>query len=147
MSETAKPEKPIKLIEQKRATYALSRVQENKEKEGFRSYARQFPATIQANGLGQAVAFYRSRGNGDTHEILYSILSDWLCGEGQVYHGYKDLLDAITQSDMLRYRRAQAEAQALLIWVKRFAEAFCTKKKMSDKNNAYGDEINERGAE
>ena len=133
---------PIQLIEQQRAQYALAQVKaalerfQTKEKKSFRSYARQFPPMIQMNGLGQAAAFYFSRGEKDPHKKLYEIVSHWLCKDSQVYAGHKDLLDGITEKDMHHYRRAQAEAQALLIWVKKFAEALCPKEEKPEANQS-----------
>ncbi|MEH6626600.1 MAG: type III-B CRISPR module-associated protein Cmr5 [Motiliproteus sp.] len=122
---------PLQLMEQRRAGFALQQVQaaigdgQCKDVE-FRSYARSLPAMIQNNGLGQAVAFYLSKGSKNVaYKRLYDVLSDWLTSSGQPYADSPDLLDGITQQDMYQYRHAQAEAQALLSWVKKFAEALC----------------------
>jgi CRISPR-associated protein Cmr5 len=88
---------------------------------------------IHANGLGQAAAFYRSKGKESTHFLLYQLLSDWLTGnvniEGfnkktQPFHKHKDLLDGITNENMSVYIVAQAEAMVFMDWVKKFADAF-----------------------
>lgn len=118
-------------IQQKRAKYALECVIDSAKNQAihqdYKSYASSFPAMIHMNGLGQAAGFFRSKGA--THGILYELLSKWLCGkvagaELQPFSGYDDLLEGITQSDMHRYRLAQAEAQALMDWVKKFAKAY-----------------------
>ena len=113
-------------IQQLRAKYALAHVQEAAKKASlhkeYKSYASTLPAMIHMNGLGQAAAFFRSKST--THIMLYSLLSKWLCSEGQPYSGCDDLLDGITSRDMHTYRLAQAEAQALMDWVKKFAKAF-----------------------
>lgn len=113
-------------IQQQRARYAMQAIGQAKEAKvnqgEFKSYASALPAMIHMNGLGQAAAFFRMKGG--THEKLYSILSDWLCADGRVYGKDKDLLEAIVNSDMHAYRLAQAEAQALMDWVKKFAKAF-----------------------
>lgn len=118
----------VQTIQQKRAAYALTAVTkaatDAKLHKEYKSYASGLPAMIHMNGLGQAAAFYKSKG--DTHGLLYDLLSKWLCGEGQPYHGCKDLLDGITTKDMHAYRLAQAESQALMDWVKKFAKAFMT---------------------
>lgn len=84
---------------------------------------------IHMNGLGQAVAFYKSKGG--IHLELYNLLSAWLAAEGQPYYDdslpngdERDLLDGITALDMASYQLAQAEAQALMDWVKKFAKAY-----------------------
>jgi CRISPR-associated protein Cmr5 len=119
----------MQTIQQQRAKYALEKVQNasnnhrTKHKE-YKSYASSLPAMIHMNGLGQAAAFFKSKG--DTHGELYTLLSGWLCQAGQPYAGCDDLLHGITTQDMHQYRLAQAEAQALMDWVKKFAKAFMT---------------------
>jgi CRISPR-associated protein Cmr5 len=94
----------------------------------YKSYASSFPAMIQMNGLGQAAAFFRSKGAGNdskahAYQALYDTLSSWLSKPGQPYQG-QDLLDGITRENMQTYMLAQAEALALLDWVKKFAKAY-----------------------
>lgn len=112
-------------VQQERAKYALDQVQaalcNNTNAKEFRSYASGFPAMIQMNGLGQAVAFYFSQGG--TYRQLYDILSNWLMQQHQPYEG-RDLLAGITNQNMQDYRLAQAEALLLLDWVKRIAKAY-----------------------
>ncbi len=121
----------MQTMQQKRAKYALEQVNkaidEGVDQKEFKAYAANLPAMIHINGLGQAAAFFKSKG--DTHETLYTILSKWLCGEinyasTQPYSACNDLLEGITEKDMHQYRVAQAEAQALMDWVKKFAKAF-----------------------
>lgn len=115
-------------IQQQRAKYALEQVRaalnRNVNGKEYKSYASGLPAMIHMNGLGQAAAFYKSKGG--THGELYNLLSGWLCQQGQPYAGCNDLLKGITTQDMHKYRLAQAEAQALMDWVKKFAKAFMT---------------------
>lgn len=134
----------MQTIQQKRAKYALEKVQNasdnpNIRHKEFKSYASSLPAMIHMNGLGQAAAFFRSKGNSSPeHAALYNILSNWLCSHDndpqvqqempvQPYSGCANLLDGITSRNMQTYRLAQAEAQALMDWVKKFAKAFMTK--------------------
>lgn len=117
-------------IQQQRARFALGRVQnaashlDTKHQAKYQSYASALPAMIHINGLGQAAAFYKSKG--DTHKLIYDLLSEWLTDKkyNQVYAGKGDLIEAITTQDMHKYRLAQAEAQALMDWVKKFAKAY-----------------------
>ncbi len=141
----------MQTMQQQRAKYALERVNaaaENKEIHSeYKSYASNLPAMIHTNGLGQAVAFFRSKAAFDkaptnrnakerAYYLLYETLSDWLCSNGttlkpmpqQPFSRFDDVLDAITQSDMRDYRLAQAEAQMLMDWVKKFAKAYMTDK-------------------
>ena len=119
-------------MQQKRAKYALEQVQDaidnnSINQKEYKAYAANLPAMIHMNGLGQAAAFFKSKGG--THDELYQLLSNWLCGNvdyasTQPYQSCDDLLEGITTQDMHQYRVAQAEAQALMDWVKKFAKAF-----------------------
>jgi len=123
----------MQTLQQQRAAFAMKKVKaaldEAKvdpkragfsEKE-FKSQAESFPAMIRMNGLGQAAAFYLSKGG--AHSKLYILLSDWLKEPRQPYAG-QDLLAGIVENDLHAYRLAQAEALLLLDWVKKFAKAF-----------------------
>ena len=119
-------------IQQQRAAHALKAVEAAKASLGnsseYKSYASNFPAMIQMNGLGQAAAFFRSKGSGTdskahAYQALYNTLSEWLSKPNQPYQE-RDLLDGITKSNMQTYMLAQAEALALLDWVKKFAKAY-----------------------
>ncbi len=117
-------------IEQQRAAFALDEINAVLAKRGadkpfrkeFRSYASALPAMIHMNGLGQAAAFCRAKGG--TYGKLYEILSKWMIRDGQPFQNDDDLLVGITAADMYHYRVAQAEALALLEWLKKFALAF-----------------------
>ncbi|MFI0399400.1 MAG: type III-B CRISPR module-associated protein Cmr5 [Thiolinea sp.] len=115
----------MQTIQQQRAKYALDEVKaaldRGVNKKEYKSYASSLPAMIHMNGLGQAAAFFKSKGG--THRELYNLLSGWLTQANQPYVG-KDLLEGITTENMHAYRLAQAEAQALMDWVKKFAKAF-----------------------
>jgi len=120
----------MQLMQQKRAAFALQSVKKAKQQIEFesykeseyKSYAMHFPTLIHTNGLGQASAFFKAKGG--AHELLYQLLSDWLTQENKPFANKGDLLTGITESDMQAYRLAQAEAQALMDWVKKFAKAY-----------------------
>ncbi len=120
----------IQSIEQQRAKYALEQVKgfvENAtaaDKKEWKTRANEMPAMIQKNGLGQTVAFYLAKGG--VHNEMYQLLSTWLCSKQRIYpDNDADLITGITTGDMRAYRMAQAEAQALLLWVKKFSRAYC----------------------
>ncbi len=114
-------------LEQQRAKHAWEKVsqfkrqQPEKQKE-MRSLASSAPASIQSNGLGQTLAFWRAK-NEVHHRELYNALSDWLKTQiKQIGNG--DALDwIIKNASSQEYRYATAEAMAYLNWYKRFAEA------------------------
>ncbi|MCK4494224.1 MAG: type III-B CRISPR module-associated protein Cmr5, partial [Methylococcales bacterium] len=93
----------MQTIQQQRAKFALTEVQkaafntriDNKE---YKSYASSLPAMIHINGLGQAAAFFKSKGG--THKDLYNLLSDWLTKSEQPYANSRDLMDDIVNNDM-----------------------------------------------
>ena len=120
----------IQTIEQQRAKYALEKIQKisPEDHEEWLSRATEILAMIQMNGLGQTMAFYRSKG--DIHNKMYDLVSVWLCEKMKVFQNQKDLMMGIVSADMSTYRMAQAESQALLIWVKKFSKAYCRKKEV-----------------
>lgn len=117
----------MQTIQQQRAKFALERVisassNSAVNQKEYKSCAASFPVMIHMNGLGQAAAFYKSKGG--EHARLYDLLSEWLTKAGQPYAKKADLLEGITQDNMHSYRLAQAEAQALMGWVKKFTMAY-----------------------
>ncbi len=122
----------MQTIQQERAKFALKQIlsasnDPKVNQKEYKSYAHALPAMIHMNGLGQAAAFYKAKGK--MHRKLYELLSEWLTRSDQPYRRPKgrddwDLLKGITESDMHQYRLAQAEAQALMDWVKKFSSAY-----------------------
>lgn len=109
--------------EQKRAKQAWEDIHKGVKGKNFadeyKALASSAPADIQANGLGQTVAFWRAKGNAQ-HKTLYRHLSNWVMQEmGE----QGDLMRWITQTGSRRYRQATVEALAFLGWLKRFAQA------------------------
>jgi CRISPR-associated protein Cmr5 len=109
-------------LEQERAKCAWECVQSvNENQKEYRSLARGAPADIQANGLGQTLAFWKAK-KGKEHQALESAVSSWVAKQLQIEG--QDLLGWITKDATNDdYRRATAEAIAFLTWLKRFAEA------------------------
>jgi CRISPR-associated protein Cmr5 len=107
--------------EQKRAKQAWENVKDVKRgfANEYKALVSSAPADIQTNGLGQTVAFWRSKGK-DHHEALYNHLSNWVMQE---MREQGDLMYWIMQTDSRRYRQATVEALAFLGWLKRFAQA------------------------
>ncbi|MCY0885311.1 MAG: type III-B CRISPR module-associated protein Cmr5 [Firmicutes bacterium] len=134
-------------LAQRRARWALEQVQAVQDLAyagEFKAHAAELPALIHMAGLGQTAAFYaakagpaRSLGGGNpdakaggreqAYGRLYQALSGWLTGPGMPLGGRKDLLEGITAVDQERYRWAQAEAQALAVWIARLAKALIAK--------------------
>ena len=116
----------MQTMQQKRAAFALKGVKEDLEhvdKKEYKSHAAELPFMIHASGLGQAAAFYYSKGEG-VHRRLYTLLSSWLTNKETGLFASGDLLACITQNDMDTYLAAQAEAMKFMEWVKNFAAAY-----------------------
>ncbi len=112
-------------LEQQRAAAAWECVRSVTEaRKEYLSLARGAPADVQANGLGQTLAFWRAKG-GREHRAVYDSVSRWV--RKQLQLGESDVLEWITnQATTDEYRRATVEAMAFLAWLKRFAEAELT---------------------
>ena len=127
---------PLRSMDQERAEFALKKIQailggtDQSHKVEVRRYLNNLPALIRMNGLGQALAFFRMKGEGTAHEAIYRMVGAWLCdasSKGRIFSESTDALSAITQSDMAHYMAAQNEALALLQWLKKFAVALLPK--------------------
>lgn len=119
----------MRTIEQARAADALARVKEVEDKSfsaRYRSYVDRLGPTIVMNGLGQALATeLAATGIKEAHRKLYGNVTSWLCrGDGGVYPGEPDLLQAIVSNDEECYLRAQVEVLAWLEWHKKFCRAY-----------------------
>ncbi|MBC7326080.1 MAG: type III-B CRISPR module-associated protein Cmr5 [Moorella sp. (in: Bacteria)] len=131
----------MRTLEQERAAHALEKVRavqktfsgDGEKADKFASYVESLPATILANGLGQAAATLLAQAKGvqsDPHYKLYCFLEEWLCRDAAQapYRQANDLMEAIVNNDRQAYLHAQAEALAWLEWLKKFAVAFLKKK-------------------
>ena len=130
------PSAPLRRMDQERAEFALKKIQailggaDQSHKAEVRRYLNNLPALIRMNGLGQALAFFRMKGEGTAHDAIYRMVSTWLCdasSKGRIFSEDADVLTSITQSDMAHYMAAQNEALALLQWLKKFAVALLPK--------------------
>jgi len=127
-------------LEQQRAGFALEKVEGVKDdaerKAKFKTQLLKLPARLHTSGLGQTVAFYLSAGFSSGRPKPEVEICGWLevwLRKVEIY-GEEALIKSITgntsalESDPERaealYRQASAEARALAVWLKRFAEAF-----------------------
>lgn len=123
-------------IQQKRAAYALQQVLTVKQSQPevvqkrFKAYSNSLPAMIQMNGIGQALAFAYHKSSGEKDEnkgwkALLDTVSTWLLQReiwGKQATG-ANVVQVLSGGTQKQYQLAQAEAQALLSWVKDFARA------------------------
>jgi CRISPR-associated protein Cmr5 len=129
-------------LEQHRAKYALGRIQhvqgftKSDDKARYATLVRKLPTMILNNGLGQALAFLLADDEGKDKPSggLYKHIEKWLSGPidpdhpARVYRGdTPSLIDQLINGDRAQYLRAQQEALALLVWMKKFADAYLPK--------------------
>lgn len=125
------PEPLQQTLDQERARQAWDAIQHIKGKDFEKKYGslvRRVPMLVLMNGLGQTLAFLRSKGkdtatNTNEHVVLFEHLSDWTMRKVSCDNPSENLLDWICHNNSIAYRQATAEALAYLVWLKRFAEA------------------------
>jgi CRISPR-associated protein Cmr5 len=120
-------------LDQRRAEQALKDVKQiegagnDALKKKYAALARKTPANLQSSGLGQSMAFLRSKAGqkreGNEHWLLYQHVSRWVMNEMKQPGKADQLLEWVVGQDSPIYRQATAEAMAYLNWLKRFAEA------------------------
>lgn len=120
----------LKTQEQERAALAWTQVTDVSRDpdvaQKYRSYVRSATSLILTNGLGQTLAFYKSKsGQKSPDEKAYAALVDHLSKRvGKILPMTDDLLQAVSQNyTSSEYRRATNEVLAYLLWLKRFADA------------------------
>lgn len=132
------PKNTIQSREQLRAKHALTHIEGIKgkyEDSKIKSAISGLPAMIHMNGLGHAFAFFLSdpKNFPERKEIVEEIVFDWLKKESGVFSALNQqnltALNAITQADLQTYQIAQQEAQAYLLWLKKFARALLVEDK------------------
>jgi CRISPR type III-B/RAMP module-associated protein Cmr5 len=117
-------------LEQRRARFALEKIDSIKkggDKGKYKTQLLKLPARLHSNGLGQTVAFYLSAGSGKPEARICEWIEEWL--RQRVDLQGRGLLGCIVgegsgEAAEATYRAASAEARALAVWLKRFAEAF-----------------------
>ena len=103
----------------------VEEVKNNDTRKEYGSLVRSLPAMIQRDGLGSMMAFLDAKAKkSDPYKLVGGHLSGWVLGQlAEKDEVLTDLSPWILQQDSTTYRRATAEAQAYLLWLKRFAEA------------------------
>lgn len=124
-----------KTIEQGRAKYAFEKVKEisnnsehgsKKLKENYKSTTKKLPVLIKTNGLGQTLAFLKSKGGKKTsnaHDKLYEHIGSWLQNEDTkrlVKEG--ELVEQVINLESHDYRQVTVETLALFNWIRRFVD-------------------------
>lgn len=135
-------------LDQKRAAHALTCIRtlqmHPKQAGNYVTYVKALPASILANGLGQALATELAAKD-EAHDSLAEHVSGWLLtAPGSPYGSNppktdcaKTLLGNIVEGDQRAYVWAQAEAISYVGWLKKLAVAFLSKNE-SSKQEARG---------
>ena len=104
--------------------------QRSKVQKTYKTGAKKLPVLIITNGLGQALAYIKTR-----NATLYQDLTDWLHSKGFIQTG-DDLVSEVIRMDSNEYRRLTTETLAFLNWVRRFVDGL-----MPDVEEDDGDSI------
>ncbi len=113
----------IQTLENNRAKFAFEMVQAvSDKKDEYKSWSKKIPVLIKTNGLGQTLAFMKSRDKQETNLMLEQI-QRWLVRKNELTE-QDDLIKKITEIDSSIYRRWTREIIALFNWVRRFAEGY-----------------------
>lgn len=122
----------LKGIEQGRASYAFKVVQEVSDslKKEYKSAAKKLPVQIKMNGLGQSLAFLKSKGEKDeekpknAYDKLYKDIGIWLQTEDakRLVEEDEELVKEVIQLESHAYRQVTVETLALLNWMRRFVD-------------------------
>ena len=128
----------LKGIEEGRAIFAYNCVKDvynnssKKIAKEYKSYAKKVPTMIQNNGLGPALAFVYSKGNGkekeeeeykNAYSILYKDIGTRLKSEEVgLLDKDKDLIESILEMDTVSYREVSIEVLSLFSWLRRFVD-------------------------
>jgi len=125
----------IKNIEHERAKEAWNCVdyvnseEKDKFKKEYRSIVMKSPTMVITNGLGQTLAFLKSKGKNDAskpEEKLYRDIDSWL-GKQIQWTAKGGLMERVIALPNDKFRYATAETLSYLSWIKRFADAVLPK--------------------
>ncbi|NJM42477.1 MAG: type III-B CRISPR module-associated protein Cmr5 [Anaerolineae bacterium] len=122
----------LRTQEQKRMAHAWASVskitgqQNSKLAKDYRSLVRQAAADVMTSGLGQTVAFWRSKiderkHNGEEQKAVYESVDSWLRAQLNLTKSLHEWIVA-EGTTTVTYMRATRETIAYLVWLKRFAE-------------------------
>jgi CRISPR-associated protein Cmr5 len=110
-------------LSQQRATRALELLgkvkEQGRDREPFSQFCKSFPTMVLRNGLGQSLAFIKSKPD-KKYENMYTTLNAWLITMGLVK---EDTFREIHTMDSMKYVQTQTESIRFLEWIKRYENA------------------------
>lgn len=114
----------MQTLSQRRAAKALellNAIPEKGDKRAeFRQFCKGFPTMVLKNGLGQALAFIKTKQD-RKYENIYNTLNAWLRDELKLVNA--DVFREINTKSSKEYMEIQAESLRFLEWVKRYENA------------------------
>ena len=140
---TTKEKSQIRTIEQKRAEFAFKKVNEAKNdnfSDKYKSHAKSLPMLIKTNGLGQTLAFIKSKD--EAYKKIYKHISDWIKEDPKQtinLDNNKDFLEELISesTDTYTYKAVTMEVLSFLNWLRRFVDSMIEDKK-GEKDEAAG---------
>jgi CRISPR-associated protein Cmr5 len=115
-------------LENQRAEFALNSItaaNEEDYKGEYKGYVKKIPVLIKTNGLGNTLAFMRSKKK-VAYDLLYQQFSEWLSKSEcpcKALPAGKDLLEFVISQPSPVYRHITKELIALLTWMRRLADS------------------------
>ncbi|GAB4375327.1 MAG: hypothetical protein Kow0042_20670 [Calditrichia bacterium] len=124
----------IQTLENNRAKFAFEEIKKirdkltEKQRKEFKSWAKKIAVMVKMNGLGQTMAFLKSKTKENDekekhYRFYYELTEKWL-KEKKILTEKQELLDSIVQINSVEYRRYTRETLALFNWVRRFADGY-----------------------
>ena len=119
------------------AKKCVEEVIEDKEVAGrFKSYVTSAPSLILKNGLGNTLAFYKTKfeakddkeknAENKAYEKLYKCIDKWLRERG---YCTEDILECVINMDNIKFASATEEVLAMLNWMKMLVKAKITERR------------------
>jgi len=123
-------ESAVKALEKGRAEFAYKCAKKASEKEfkkDYRSYVKKIPSMILSNGLGQTLAFIKSKAkNGNAYDFIYNQITDYMKSEHttriKMPDNENELVEWVIRMDSTTYRYITQEILAFFNWLRRFAD-------------------------
>lgn len=117
----------MQTLSQRRAGKALELLERITEKgdtrKEFSQFCKSFPTMVLQNGLGQAIAFIKSKkvNPDDKYDRMYNTLNSWLKDGLNLIED--DVLREINTMNAPKYIEIQIESLKFLEWIKRYENA------------------------
>ncbi|MGQ9609372.1 MAG: type III-B CRISPR module-associated protein Cmr5 [bacterium] len=114
----------IKGIEQGRAIFAYQCAEKASTKiysGEYKSYVSKVPIYIKTNGLGQTLAFIKSKEDKSAWNLIYNQIEEWLVSKNLI-NNKDDLVKQIVECESFKYRQLTNEVISFFIWLRRFAD-------------------------